>query len=74
MTTQHIIEPGQAVHQAAAILSPLAYIDQAEARGLGPLAEALANAFMVVYYQAETGRATQADFQEAMNALRQACS
>ena len=74
MTTQHIIEPGQAVHQAAAILSSLEYINQAEARILGPLAEAVANAFMVVYYQAETGRATQADFQEAMNALRQACS
>ena len=74
MTTQHIIEPGQAVHQAAAILSSLEYINQAEAPGLGPLAEAVANAFMVVYYQAETGRATQADFQEAMNALRQACS
>ena len=74
MTTQHIIEPGQAVHQAAAILSSLEYINQAEARSLGPLAEAVANAFMVVYYQAETGRATQADFQESMNALRQACS
>ncbi|EEU9170366.1 type I toxin-antitoxin system ptaRNA1 family toxin [Escherichia coli] len=74
MTTQHIIEPGQAVHQAAAILSSLEYINQAEARSLGSLAEAVANAFMVVYYQAETGRATQADFQEAMNALRQACS
>lgn len=71
MTTQHIIEPGQAVHQAAAILSSLEYINQAEARSLGPLAEAVANA---LYYQAETGRATQADFQEAMNALRQACS
>ena len=43
MTTQHIIEPGQAVHQAAAILSSLEYINQAEARSLGPLAEAVAN-------------------------------
>ena len=74
MTTQHIIEPGQAVHHAAAILSSLEHINQAEARSLGPLAEAAAHAFMVEYYQAETGRATQADFQEAMNALRQACS
>ncbi|MEH0876568.1 type I toxin-antitoxin system ptaRNA1 family toxin [Pectobacterium cacticida] len=73
MTTQHSIEPGQAVHQAAAILVSLEYINQAEARSLGPLAEAVANAFMVVYYQAETGRATRADFQEAMRALRQAC-
>ncbi|WP_269493983.1 type I toxin-antitoxin system ptaRNA1 family toxin [Castellaniella sp. S9] len=74
MTTQHLIEPGYVVHQAAAILASLEYIDQAAAQSLGPVAEAVANAFMVVYYQAETGRAAQADFQEAMNALRQACS
>lgn len=37
MTTQHIIEPGQAVHQAAAILSSLEYINQAEARSLGAI-------------------------------------
>lgn len=75
MTTQHIIEPGQAVHQAAAILSSLEYINQAEARSPWAIGRSpVANAFMVVYYQAETGRATQADFQEAMNALRQACS
>lgn len=73
MTTQHSIEPGQAVHQAAAILASLEYINQAEAWSLGPLAEAVANTFMMVYYQAETGLATRADFQEAMRALRQAC-
>ena len=73
MTTQHSIEPGQAVHQAAAILASLEYINQAEARSLGPLAEAVANTFMMVYYQAETGLATRADFQETMRALRQAC-
>lgn len=73
MTTQHSIEPGQAAHQAAAILASLEYINQAEARNLGPLAEAVANTFMMVYYQAETGLATRADFQEAMRALRQAC-
>lgn len=73
MTTQHSIEPGQVVHQAAAILASLEYINQAEARGLGSLAEAVANTFMMVYYQAETGLATRADFQEAMRALRQAC-
>lgn len=61
------------MHQAAAILASLEYINQAEARSLGPLAEAVVNAFMVVYYQAETGRATKADFQEAMRTLRQAC-
>lgn len=73
MTTQHSIEPGQAVHQAAAILASLEYLNQAEARSLGSLAEAVANTFMVVYYQAETGLATRADFQEAMRAIRQAC-
>ncbi|MFT0212489.1 type I toxin-antitoxin system ptaRNA1 family toxin [Pseudomonas sp. F1_0610] len=73
MTTQHIIEAGQVVHQAAHILASLEYIDQAAAQSLGPLAEAVVNAFMVVYYQAETGRATKADFQEAMRTLRQAC-
>ncbi|MFD4121059.1 type I toxin-antitoxin system ptaRNA1 family toxin [Alcaligenes faecalis] len=73
MTTQHSIEPEQAVHQAAAILASLEYINQAEARSLGPLAEAVANTFMMVYYQTETGLATRADFQEAMRALRQAC-
>ena len=73
MTAQHLIEPGQIVHQAAAILASLEYIDQEAAQSLEPLAEAIANAFMVVYYQAETGRVTRADFQEAMSALRQAC-
>lgn len=73
MTTQHSIEPGQAVHQAAAILASLEYINQAEAGSLGPLAEAVANTFMMVYSQGETGLATRADFQEAMRALRQAC-
>lgn len=34
---------------------PWKYIDQGTAQRLGPLAEAVANAFMVVYYQAETG-------------------
>ncbi|EFD5113151.1 type I toxin-antitoxin system ptaRNA1 family toxin, partial [Escherichia coli] len=34
-------------------------------------AEAVANAFMVVFYQAETGRATPADFREALEAVRQ---
>ncbi|EFW3726726.1 type I toxin-antitoxin system ptaRNA1 family toxin [Shigella flexneri] len=72
MTTQHIIEAGQVVHQAAHILSSLEFIDQGAAQGLGPMAEAVANMFMVVYYQAETGKATPADFQEAMDGLKQA--
>ncbi|USP49422.1 type I toxin-antitoxin system ptaRNA1 family toxin [Alcaligenes faecalis] len=61
------------MHQVAAILASLEYINQADARGLGPLAEAVANTFMMAYYQAETGLANRADFQEAMRALRQAC-
>ena len=71
MTTQHLIEAGQVVHQAASILASLEFIDQAAAQQIGPMAEAVANVFMVVYYQAETGRATPADFQEAMNTLQQ---
>lgn len=70
MTTQHVIEPGQVVHQAATILASLEYIDQGTAQHLGPLAESVANAFMVVYYQAETGRATRNDFSEALEAIR----
>nr|WP_084261912.1 type I toxin-antitoxin system ptaRNA1 family toxin [Zymobacter palmae] len=66
-------ESGQAVHQAAAILTSMEYISQEEARSLGPLAEAVANAFMVVYYQAGTGRATRVDFHKAMKVLRQEC-
>ena len=71
MTTQHVSEPKQLVHQAAVLLASLDYINQAEARSLAPLAEAVANTFMVVYYQAETGRAKPADFQEAIDTLRQ---
>jgi len=33
------------------------------------MAEAVANLFMVVFYQAETGRATPMDFREAMTAV-----
>ena len=47
----------QAVHHAAAQLAALDWIDQEEARQLSPMAEAVANMFMVLYYQAETGRA-----------------
>ncbi|CAJ8492029.1 Toxin of toxin-antitoxin type 1 system [Burkholderia pseudomallei] len=36
------------------------------------MAEAVANLFVVVFYQAETGRATRSDFREAMTAVRQA--
>lgn len=72
MTTQHSIEAGQVVHQAAHMLASLEFIDQAAAQQLGPMAEALADMFMMVYYQAETGKATPADFQAAMDGLKQA--
>lgn len=72
MTTHNITETKKTVQQAATLLAEMPWLDQAAARHLGPLAEAVANAFMVVFYQAETGRATQADFQEAMAAVREA--
>lgn len=71
MATLNSTDATQAVHQAAVQLAGLDWIDQAAARELGPIAEALTNAFAVVFYQAETGRAMPADFREAMNALRQ---
>jgi len=61
----------QAVHHAAVQLTALDWINQDAARQIGPLAEAVANAFMVVFYQAETGRATPADFRDALDAVRQ---
>ncbi|WP_372056957.1 type I toxin-antitoxin system ptaRNA1 family toxin [Tistrella mobilis] len=61
----------QAVHHAAAQLAALDWIDQEAARQLSPMAEAVANMFMVLYYQAETGQATHEDFREALDAVRQ---
>ena len=72
MAALHTNEAAQAVHQAASALAALEYLDQEHAQQLGPMAEAVANMFMVVYYQAETGKATPADFQEAMDGLKQA--
>lgn len=71
MAAQQYIQPGQAVHQAATALAALDYLDQEHAQQLGPLAEAVANMFMVVFYQAETGQASRGDFQEAIEAVRQ---
>ena len=71
MATLNPTNATQAVHQAAVQLAALDGLDQDAARQLGPLAEAVANAFMVVFYQAETGRATPADFREALEAVRQ---
>ena len=73
MATQHTTQATQTVQHAATLLAGLDWIDQDMARQLSPMAEAVANMFTLVYYQAETGRLTQADFQEAMSTLRQAC-
>lgn len=60
----------QAVHHAAVELAALDWIDQEAARQISPMAEAVANMFMVLYYQAETGQATREDFREALDVVR----
>jgi hypothetical protein len=70
MAAQHVTRAGQAVQNAAAQLAIIDWMDQDMARQISPLAEAVANMFMVLYYQAETGRATQADFLKAKAAVR----
>ncbi|EFE0740090.1 type I toxin-antitoxin system ptaRNA1 family toxin [Escherichia coli] len=72
MTTAHNIEVQNVIHQAATKLAALEFIDQETARQILPVAEAVANMFTILYYQAETGRATPEDFQEALNTIRQA--
>lgn len=62
----------QTVQQAATLLAEMDWLDQDTAKEIATVAEAVANIFMVVYYQAETGQATQVDFEEAMTTLRQA--
>ncbi|MDQ7731048.1 type I toxin-antitoxin system ptaRNA1 family toxin [Halomonas sp. SpR8] len=71
MTTTHNIEVQKAIHQAAVNLSALEFIDQETARQISPVVEAVANMFTILYYQAETGRATPEDFQEALATIRQ---
>lgn len=71
MTTTHNIEVQNVIHQAATKLAALEFIDQEAARQISPVAEAVANMFTILYYQAETGRATPEDFQEALDIIRQ---
>jgi hypothetical protein len=71
MTTTDNIEVQQAIHQAATKLASLAFIDQETARQVSPVAEAVANMFTILYYQAETGRATPDDFEQALDTIRQ---
>ena len=70
MTTTHNIEVQQAIHQAATKLAALEFIDQETARQVSPIAEAVANMFTFLYYQAETGRATPGDFEQALDTIR----
>ena len=72
MATQHSIEIGQVVHQAASQLLGIDWIDQETAKEISPIAEAVANLVTVLYYQAETGLASKDDFLEAQDTLRQA--
>ena len=72
MTTTHNIEVQNVIHQAATKLVALEFIDQETARQISPVAEAVANMFTILYYQAETGRATPEDFQEALATIQQA--
>jgi predicted outer membrane protein len=71
MTTTNNIEVQQAIHQAATNLASLEFIDQETARQVSPVAEAVANMFTILYYQAETGRATPEDFEQALDTIRQ---
>ncbi|WP_370590876.1 type I toxin-antitoxin system ptaRNA1 family toxin [Burkholderia pseudomallei] len=68
----HDTEAREVIHQTARQLVALEFIDQRTAKDLSKMAEAVANLFVVVFYQAETGRATRSDFKEAMTAVRQA--
>ncbi|TWV29296.1 type I toxin-antitoxin system ptaRNA1 family toxin [Klebsiella quasipneumoniae] len=70
MTATHNIEVTKAIHQAAVNLSALEFIDQETARQISPVAEAVANMFTILYYQAETGRATPEDFEQALDIIR----
>ncbi|HCE4788174.1 TPA: type I toxin-antitoxin system ptaRNA1 family toxin [Vibrio parahaemolyticus] len=72
MKTTHNIEVQNVIHQAATKLAALEFIDQETAQQISPVAEAVANMFTVLYYQAETGLATPEDFQEAIATIRQA--
>ncbi|KVW61713.1 toxin of toxin-antitoxin type 1 system [Burkholderia ubonensis] len=72
MATMHDTEAREVIHQTARQLVALEFIDQRTAKDLSKMAEAVANLFVVVFYQAETGRATRSDFIEAMTDVRQA--
>ncbi|MBO7826980.1 type I toxin-antitoxin system ptaRNA1 family toxin [Burkholderia pseudomallei] len=69
MATENNTEAQRVIRSAVTQLAALEFMDQGTARGLSQMAEAVANLFMVVYYQAETGRATRADFNDAIASM-----
>lgn len=71
MATMDSNEAVEAVHHAAALLGDLKWLDQDTARKISPMAEAVVNMFVVLFYQAETGQATKDDFREALTAIQQ---
>lgn len=72
MATIHDTEAREVIHHTATQLAALEFIDPHAAKDLSEMTEAMVNLFVVVFYQAETGRATRSDFSEAMTAVRQA--
>ncbi len=59
MATQNTIEPSHAVQQAAAQLMEIDWIDQETAKKISKMTEAVANMATVMYYQADTGQASE---------------
>ena len=55
MATMNSNEAVGAGHHAAALRSDLEWLDQDTARQISPMAEAVANMFVVLFYQAEIG-------------------
>ncbi|AOJ14281.1 MULTISPECIES: type I toxin-antitoxin system ptaRNA1 family toxin [Burkholderia cepacia complex] len=72
MTITNSTETRYVIHEAAEQLTALEFVDQPTAEGVLQAAEAVVNLLMVVFYQAETGRATKSDFVQATTALRHA--
>lgn len=71
MTAQNPIEMNveQTLRDTAAQLIALEWVDQESAQRMAPVAEAVSNLCVVLCYQASTGLATRADFQEAVECL-----
>lgn len=72
MATTYDTEVEWALHRVATALAAMDFMDQEKARQISQIAEAVAEMSLVLYYQAETGRATPTDFVEAQAAICQA--